>query len=52
MTKDREFKTESESIWSVVYNIAKEKILLYKTQITNNTNDEKQLSLPYNHKLW
>ncbi len=42
--QDREFK--SESIWSLAYNIAKVLIPLHKIKITNNTNDEKELSLP------
>ncbi len=45
-------KSESESIWSLAYNISKRGIPLHKVQITNNTNDEKALSLPYNNKRW
>ncbi len=39
MTKDHEFKSESESIWSPAY--SKMGIPLHKIQITNNTNDKK-----------
>ncbi len=44
--QDRKFKSES-----LAY-ISKRGIPLHKIQITNNTNDEKKMSLAYNYKLW